>query len=61
MLQVRPRSDLDGLGAAVVCLSRWVVLARDDFSRDEFSTSDNDHGIFGQFHLVDVLAVHFST
>lgn len=42
-------------------LSRWVVLARGEFSRDEFSTSDNDHGIFGQLHLVDVLAVHFST
>jgi hypothetical protein len=25
-----------------------VVLARGEFSRDEFSTSDNDHGIFGQ-------------
>jgi hypothetical protein len=38
-----------------------VVLARGEFSRDEFSTSDNDHGIFGQLHLMDVLAVHFST
>ena len=61
MLQVRPRSDLDRLGAAVVCLSRLVVLARDDFSRDEFSTSDNDHGVFEQLHFMNVLDVHFST
>ena len=61
VLQVRPRSDLDGLGAAVVCLSRWVVLARGEFSRDEFSTSDNDHGVFGQLYFMNVLAVQFST
>ena len=27
-------------------LSRWEVLARGEFSRDEFSTSDDDHGGF---------------
>ena len=58
MLQVRPLSDLVRLGAAVVCLSRWVVLARDDFSRDEFSTSDDDHGVFGQIHLLLRLSIH---
>ena len=42
-------------------LSRWVVLARGEFSRDEFSTSDNDHGVFGQLHFMNVLDVHFST
>ena len=61
MLQVRPRSDLVRLGAAIVLVSRWVVLARGEFSRDEFSTSDNDHGVFGQLHFMNVLDVHFST
>ena len=42
-------------------LSRWVVLARGEFSRDEFSTSDKDHGVFGQVHFMNVLDVHFST
>ena len=42
-------------------LSRWVVLARGEFSRDEFSTSDDDHGVFGQLYFMNVLAVHFST
>ena len=42
-------------------LSRWVVLARGEFSRDEFSTSDDDHGVFGQLHFMNVLVVHFST
>jgi hypothetical protein len=37
------------------------AVARGEFSRGEFSTSDNDHGIFGQLHLMNVLAVHFST
>ena len=41
-------------------LSRWVVLARGEFSRDEFSTSDDDHGVFGQLYFMNVLAVHFS-
>ena len=41
--------------------SRWVVLARGEFSRDEFSTSDDDHGVFGQLHFMNVLVVHFST
>ena len=35
VLQVRPRSDLVRLGAAIVLVSRWVVLARGEFSRDE--------------------------
>ena len=50
-------------GSAGCCgrLSRWVVLARGEFSRDEFSTSDNDHGVFGQLHFMNVLDVHFST
>ena len=38
-----------------------VVLARGEFSRDEFSTSDNDHEVFGQLHFMNVLDVHFST
>ena len=42
-------------------LSRWVVLARGELSRDEFSTSDDDHGVFGQLHLMNVLVVHGST
>jgi len=42
-------------------LSRWVVLARGEFSRDEFSTSDDDHGVFGQLRFMNVLVVHFST
>ena len=42
-------------------LSRWVVLARGEFSRDEFSTSNKDHGVFGQVHFMNVLDVHFST
>ena len=42
-------------------LSRWVVLARGEFSRDEFSTSDDDHGVFGQLYFMNVLAVQFST
>ena len=42
-------------------LSRWVVLARGELSRDEFSTSDDDHGVFGQLHLMNVLVVHCST
>ena len=45
--------------------SRWVVLARGEFSRDEFSTSDDDHGVFGQLHFINVLVMqgtlHFST
>ena len=41
--------------------SRWVVLARGEFSRDEFSTSDNDHGVFGQLRFMNALVVHFST
>ena len=39
----------------------WVVLARGEFSRDEFSTSDDDHGGFGQLYFMNVFAVHFST
>ena len=27
----------------------------------EFSTSDDDHGVFGQLYFMNVLAVHFST
>ena len=42
-------------------LSRWVVLARGEFSRDEFSTSDDDHGVFGQLRFMNALVVHFST
>ena len=42
-------------------LSRWEVLARGEFSRDEFSTSDDDHGVFGQLYFMNVLAVQFST
>ena len=41
-----------GLAGCCGRLSRWVVLARGEFSRDEFSTSDNDHGVFGQLHLI---------
>ena len=38
-----------------------VVLARDEFSRDEFSTCDNDHGVFEQLHSINILAVQTST
>ena len=41
--------------------SRWVVLARGEFSRDGFSTSDDDHGVFGQLRFMNALVVHFST
>jgi len=37
------------------------VLARDELSRDELSTSDNDQGVFEQLHLINILAVHAST
>jgi len=41
--------------------SRWLVLARDELSRDELSTSDNDQGVFEQLHLMNFLLVHTST
>ena len=37
------------------------MLARDELSRDELSTSDNDQGVFEQLHLINILAVHAST
>ena len=37
------------------------MLARDEFSRDEFLTSDKDHRVFEQLHLINILAVHAST
>ena len=59
VLQVRPRSDLDGLGAAVLSAAGWCSRAAS--SRATFSTSDDDHGVFGQLHFMNVLVVHFST
>ena len=37
------------------------MLARDELSRDELSTSDNDQGVFEQLHLMNFLLVHVST
>ena len=37
------------------------MLARDEFSRDEFFTSDNDQGVFEQLHFMNFLLVHAST
>ena len=37
------------------------MLARDEFSRDEFFTSDNDQGVSEHLRLVDVLLVCTST
>ena len=48
MLQLRPRSDF----------GRLMVLARDEFSRDEFFTSDNDQGVFEQLRLMNFLLVY---
>ena len=57
MLQLRPRSDFGRLMCSSP--SRWLVLARDEFSRDEFfTTSDKDQGVFEQLHLVNVLLVY---
>ena len=35
-----------------------LVLARDEFSRDEFLTSDKDQGVFEQLHFMNVLLVY---
>ena len=37
------------------------MLARDELSRDEFSISDKDQGVFEQLHVINILAVHAST
>ena len=61
MLQLRPPSDFGRRMLLVPGPSRWLVLARDEFSRDEFFTSDNDQGVFEQLHLMNFLVVHIST
>ena len=38
--------------------SRWVVLPRCRIGRDEFFTSDNDHGVFEHLRLVNFLLAH---
>ena len=60
MLQLRPRSDF---GRLMLCPSpsRWLVLARDELSRDELFTSDKDQGVFEQLHFMNFLLVHAST
>ena len=60
MLQLHPRSDFGRL-MLLVPEPLWLVLARDEFSRDEFFTSDKDQGVFEQLHLINILAVHAST
>ena len=55
-LQVRPRSDLDGLGAAVVSAAGWCSRAAS--SR---ATSSPPPTTIGQLHFINVLVVHFST
>ena len=57
MLQLRPPSDFGRLMLPVPG-PLLLVLARDEFSRDEFSTSDNDQGVFEQLHLTNFLLVH---
>ena len=37
------------------------MLARDELSRDELSTSDNDQGVFEQLHLMNFLLIYLST
>jgi|TARA_B110001469_G_scaffold84142_1_gene79615 hypothetical protein len=60
MLQLRPRSDF---GRLMLCPSpsRWLVLARDELSRDEFFACDNDQGVFEQLHSMKFLLVHTLT
>ena len=60
MLQLRPRSDF---GRLMLCPSpsRWLVLARDELSRDEFFACDNDQGVFEQLHFMNFLLVPAST
>ena len=40
---------------------RECGVARDELSRDELSTSDNDQGVFEQLHLMNFLLVYTST
>ena len=61
MLQLRPRSDFGRLMLLVPEPHRWLVLARAEFSRDEFLTSDKDQGVLEQLHFMNFLLVYTLT
>ena len=61
MLQLRPRSDFGRLMLLVPEPLAGARARREEFSRDEFLTSDKDQGVFEQLHFMNFLLVHAST